>query len=66
MSRALIDLTFDASEEAKICLNCNKLKCTPNKCLRFEQMSKKLKQEQTTPKRKKLKSGGKFKNEGLE
>lgn len=31
-----IDLTIDASEEAKICLNCDKKKCFPSKCKRLK------------------------------
>lgn len=39
-----IDLTLNASEEAKICLNCKKSKCTPVNCQRFKQRKKELKQ----------------------
>ena len=30
-----IDLTLDVTEEAKICLNCDKKKCFPSHCKRF-------------------------------
>lgn len=29
------DFVITPSEEAKICLNCEKLKCNPNNCERF-------------------------------
>lgn len=43
MKKVDIDLTIDASEEAKICLTCTKKKCTPNYCDRLEQKTKELK-----------------------
>ena len=47
MSRALIDLTFDASEEAKICLNCDKQTCkSPDNCTRFKDEMRKLKEKE--------------------
>lgn len=39
-----IDLTVEPSEEAKICLNCDKRKCTPNHCKRLEKKKKELEQ----------------------
>lgn len=60
------DLSFEASEEAKICLTCKKQKCVPWNCDRFKTMKRKLKQKETTPKQKKLKSGGNFENESIE
>lgn len=41
-----IDLTIDASEEAKICLNCERKKCTPDHCRRLEQKMKEMKQRE--------------------
>ena len=49
-----IDLTVCASKEAKICLNCDRKRCTPNECERYDRMKAELKQ--TTPKRKNLKN----------
>ena len=40
------DLTIEPSEEAKICLTCDKRKCTPNGCRRLKQKKKELKQKQ--------------------
>ena len=45
MKKISIDSTIDASEEAKICLSCNKPRCTPDNCLRYKEMKDKLKQE---------------------
>ena len=39
-----IDLVIDPSEEAKICVNCKKVKCSPTQCLRYSEEKKKLKQ----------------------
>lgn len=49
-----LDLTVCASEEAKICLTCNRKRCTPNGCSRLREMKKELKQKKTTPKQKKF------------
>ena len=54
-----IDLSIDASEEAKICLNCERPKCSPNKCIRYKQMKDKLKQDKLH-RNKKIESGRKF------
>ena len=52
-----IDITVSASEEAKICLNCDKPKCLPYDCQRYKQAMEKIKESQkrskTTPRRKK-------------
>lgn len=45
MKKVSIDLTIDASEEAKICLSCERPRCTPDNCLRYKEMKNKLKQE---------------------
>lgn len=37
------DLIIEASEEAKICLNCGKPKCTPANCERLKTKTKELK-----------------------
>lgn len=47
-----IDLIFTPSKEAKICLECGKVKCYPDKCDRFRRMHNELKHEETTPKEK--------------
>ena len=44
-----IDLTVSVSEEAKICLNCDKQKCSPSGCERYRRLMKEIK---TTRKRK--------------
>lgn len=41
------DLMIDASEEAKICLNCEKEKCNSTVCKIFKQKKKELKQKET-------------------
>lgn len=45
-----LDLVIDASEEAKICLNCGKKKCTPAHCKRLNDKLKELKQKGTQEK----------------
>lgn len=40
-----IDLTIEASEEAKICLNCNKIKCNASSCVRYKRKLEQLKWE---------------------
>lgn len=57
------DFVVTPSEEAKICLNCGKKRCTPNHCDRFIKMKEKLERKKTTPKQKNLKAGGNIKNE---
>lgn len=47
-----IDLILTPSKEAKICLDCDKKRCYPMNCVRFKEMNKKLKHEETTPKEK--------------
>ena len=47
-----IDLILTPSKEAKICLDCGKRKCCPDKCDRFRRMHNELKHEATTPKEK--------------
>ena len=42
------DLTIEASEEAKICLNCEKKKCNSAKCKRIKQKIKELRQNKLT------------------
>ena len=46
------------SEEARICLDCKRSKCSPNNCRRYKLMKEELKKTK--------KSGGTFKNEGIE
>ena len=41
-----IDLTLDATEEAQICLNCNKTKCRPTNCKRLKERLKELKKKE--------------------
>ena len=36
-----IDLTIDASDEAKICLNCTKKQCRPTNCRRIKRFLRK-------------------------
>lgn len=45
MKKVSIDLTVDASAEAKICLSCERPRCIPHNCVRYKQMKDKLKQE---------------------
>ena len=42
-----IDLTVSVSEEAKICLNCDKQKCSPNGCERYKRLMKEIKAKTT-------------------
>ena len=42
-----INLTITASEEAKICLTCDKPKCSPDRCERFKLSKEKLKEKLT-------------------
>ena len=44
------DLAIDASEEAKICLNCDKKRCCPDKCKRLRQGLENMKQGETNEK----------------
>ena len=48
--RVSIDLSVCASEEAKICLNCELPRCSPYDCVRFKRMKEELKQEKATRK----------------
>lgn len=41
-----LDLVIDASEEAKICLNCTKKECRPMNCTRYKQLKKQNRKEQ--------------------
>lgn len=51
-----IDLTIDASAEAKICLTCTKKKCTPNFCKRLAAKLEELERERKAEVNKEAKS----------